>query len=181
MTTALPIGWVLRASTVGFTVGCRVLQPSVPQFGDLVKVPVSDGMSVFGLIYNVQVDGAYSSTECGFVRYKDKGTSDVNFRFRASHPNDFATFNFNVVRGNSSDPLSNADTGGMTGASTSNYALSAAGLYQNGVNVGYLLGTCPDKAAFAEHLYVNGLHTNGTSILDDFDASAVAAFALEPE
>ncbi|HRV92144.1 MAG TPA: hypothetical protein P5526_08275, partial [Anaerolineae bacterium] len=55
MTTALPIGWVLRASTVGFTVGCRVLQPSVPQFGDLVKVPVSDGMSVFGLIYNVQV------------------------------------------------------------------------------------------------------------------------------
>ncbi|MCB0166842.1 MAG: hypothetical protein KDI79_21625, partial [Anaerolineae bacterium] len=55
MTTTLPIGWVLRASTVGFTVGCRVLQPSVPQFGDLVKVPVSDGMSVFGLIYNVQV------------------------------------------------------------------------------------------------------------------------------
>ena len=55
MTTALPIGWVLRASTIGFTVGCRVLQPSVPQFGDLVKVPVSDGMSVFGLIYNVQV------------------------------------------------------------------------------------------------------------------------------
>ncbi|MCB9286525.1 MAG: hypothetical protein H6560_04340 [Lewinellaceae bacterium] len=145
-----------------------------------MKVRIDNQKST-ALIYNVQVDGAYSSTECGFVRYKDKGTSDVNFRFRASHPNDFATFNFNVVRGNSSDPLSNADTGGMTGASTSNYALSAAGLYQNGVNVGYLLGTCPDKAAFAEHLYVNGLHTNGTSILDDFDASALAAFALEPE
>jgi hypothetical protein len=56
MTAALPIGWVLRASTVGFTVGCRVLQPSVPQFGDLVKVPLpDDGTNIFGLIYDVQV------------------------------------------------------------------------------------------------------------------------------
>ena len=56
MTTILPIGWVLRASTIGFTVGCRVLQPTVPQFGDLVKVPLpDDGANIFGLIYNVQV------------------------------------------------------------------------------------------------------------------------------
>ena len=56
MTTALTIGWVLRASTVGFTVGCRVLQPSVPQFGDLVKVPLpDDDTNIFGLIYDVQV------------------------------------------------------------------------------------------------------------------------------
>jgi hypothetical protein len=56
MTTALPIGWVLRASTVGFTVGCRVLQPSVPQFGDLVKVPLpDDDINIFGLIYDVQI------------------------------------------------------------------------------------------------------------------------------
>jgi hypothetical protein len=55
MTTALPIGWVLRASTIGFVVGCRVLHPSVPRFGDLVKVPLADDIGVFGLIYNVQV------------------------------------------------------------------------------------------------------------------------------
>jgi hypothetical protein len=56
MTTTLPIGWVLRAGTVGFTVGCRVLQPSVPQFGNLVKVPLpGDHMHIFGLIYNVQI------------------------------------------------------------------------------------------------------------------------------
>ena len=56
MTSALPIGWVLRASTVGFTVGCRVLQPNTPQFGDLVKVPLpDDDTNIFGLIYNVQV------------------------------------------------------------------------------------------------------------------------------
>ncbi len=56
MTTTLPIGWVLRAGTVGFTVGCRVLQPEVPQFGNLVKVPLpNDGTLVLGLIYDVQV------------------------------------------------------------------------------------------------------------------------------
>jgi hypothetical protein len=56
MTATFPIGWVLRASTVGFTVGCRVLQPSVPQFGNLVKVPLpNDGTYIFGLIYDVQV------------------------------------------------------------------------------------------------------------------------------
>jgi len=53
--SALTIGWVLRSSTVGFAVGCRVLQPNVPQFGDLVKVPLADGLSIFGLIYDVQV------------------------------------------------------------------------------------------------------------------------------
>ena len=57
MTTEFPVGWVLRSSTVGFAVGCRVLQPSTPHFGDLVKVALSndDETEVFGLIYNVQV------------------------------------------------------------------------------------------------------------------------------
>jgi hypothetical protein len=55
MTTAFPVGWVLRASTVGFAVGCRVLQPDTPRFGDLVKVSLSDGIHIFGLIYDVQV------------------------------------------------------------------------------------------------------------------------------
>jgi hypothetical protein len=57
MTTTFPVGWVLRASTVGFAVGCRVLQPTTPHFGDLVKVPLSggDNTDIFGLIYDVQV------------------------------------------------------------------------------------------------------------------------------
>ncbi|MCK6628407.1 MAG: hypothetical protein L6R45_24935 [Anaerolineae bacterium] len=55
MSTALPVGWVLRSSTVGFAVGCRILQPSTPNFGDLVKVPLPDGLTIFGLIYDVQV------------------------------------------------------------------------------------------------------------------------------
>jgi hypothetical protein len=55
MSTALRIGWVLRASTVEFAVGCRVLEPSVPQFGDLVKVSLKNDIHIFGLIYDVQV------------------------------------------------------------------------------------------------------------------------------
>jgi hypothetical protein len=55
MTTSLPVGWVLRAGTTDFAVGCRVLEPNVPRFGDLVKVPLQDNSHVFGLIYNVQV------------------------------------------------------------------------------------------------------------------------------
>jgi len=56
MATALRIGWVLRSSTIGFAVGCRVLEPSVPQFGDLVKVQLQDDTHIFGLIYDVQVE-----------------------------------------------------------------------------------------------------------------------------
>lgn len=144
-----------------------------------MKVRVDNQKST-ATIYNVEVDGRASSTECGFVKYNDKASSDVNFRIRASHPNDFATFSFNVARGNSSDPLASADTGGMVIGSTSNYTLGTDDIYRNKVKVATLLGTCPDKAAFAEHLHVDGLHTNGTSILNSFDASDLAAFALEP-
>jgi len=56
MNTAYRIGWVLRASTIGFAVGCRVLEPSVPQFGDLVKVQLQDDSHIFGLIYDVQIE-----------------------------------------------------------------------------------------------------------------------------
>jgi hypothetical protein len=61
MTTTFPIAWVLRASTVGFAVGCRVppreIKPdtSIPNFGNLVKVLLPDGITIFGLIYDVQV------------------------------------------------------------------------------------------------------------------------------
>jgi hypothetical protein len=55
MTKIISIGWVLRASTVDFAVGCRVLEPSVPHFGDLVKVSIRENTHIFGLVYNVQV------------------------------------------------------------------------------------------------------------------------------
>jgi hypothetical protein len=51
------IGRVLRASTAGFAVGCRVGQLSGPSFGCLVKAqPVDDREAVYGLIYNMHID-----------------------------------------------------------------------------------------------------------------------------
>ncbi|MCA9952600.1 MAG: hypothetical protein KDE48_23285 [Anaerolineales bacterium] len=51
------IGRVLRASTTGFAVGCRVGQLSIPAFGGLVKAqPVEAREAIYGLIYNMNID-----------------------------------------------------------------------------------------------------------------------------
>ncbi|KAA3658045.1 MAG: hypothetical protein DWQ04_26315, partial [Chloroflexi bacterium] len=51
------IGRILRASTTGFAVGCRVGQLSVPAFGSLVKAqPVDEREAIYGLISNMNID-----------------------------------------------------------------------------------------------------------------------------
>lgn len=51
------IGRVLRASTAGFAIGCRVAQLSEPSFGSLVKaMPMQEGEAVYGLIYDMHID-----------------------------------------------------------------------------------------------------------------------------
>lgn len=51
------IGRVLRSSTLGFTVGCRVTQLEVPAFGGLVKAqPIDNREAIYGLIYNMHID-----------------------------------------------------------------------------------------------------------------------------
>ena len=57
MTKNQEIGRILRASTTGFAVGCRVGQLSVPAFGGLVQAqPVDDRECIYGLIYNMSID-----------------------------------------------------------------------------------------------------------------------------
>ncbi len=51
------IGRVLRASTTGFVIGCRVAQLSIPAFGGLVKAqPLDSGEAIYGLIYDMHID-----------------------------------------------------------------------------------------------------------------------------
>ncbi len=50
------IGRILRASTAGFAVGCRVSQLSVPYFGGLVRAQAGEQEFIYGLIYNINVD-----------------------------------------------------------------------------------------------------------------------------
>ncbi len=54
----IPIGRLLRASTTGFVVGCKVSQLEAPGFGALVRVPLEQepGFSIYGLIYDMRIE-----------------------------------------------------------------------------------------------------------------------------
>lgn len=54
--TSIEIGRLLRASTTGFVVGCRVSQLEAPAFGTLVRVPIGDSYQIYGLIYDIHID-----------------------------------------------------------------------------------------------------------------------------
>jgi len=49
----ITVGRVLRSSTAGFAIGCRVLREDVPEFGAFVKV-AQGNYEITGLIYDVQ-------------------------------------------------------------------------------------------------------------------------------
>jgi hypothetical protein len=49
----ITVGRVLRSSTAGFAIGCRVLRENVPEFGAFVKV-AQGNTQIMGLIYDVQ-------------------------------------------------------------------------------------------------------------------------------
>ncbi|HSH01244.1 MAG TPA: hypothetical protein VLL52_01910 [Anaerolineae bacterium] len=56
-TTTSEFGRVLRASTTGFAVGCRVTQLAGPAFGALIKAqPVAEREAIYGLIYDMHID-----------------------------------------------------------------------------------------------------------------------------
>ena len=52
----IEIGRLLRASTSGLVVGCRVSQVDAPAFGALVRVPVDSAYQIYGLIYDIHID-----------------------------------------------------------------------------------------------------------------------------
>ncbi len=54
--TAIEVGRLLRAGTQGFVAGCRVSQVDSPTFGALVRVPLGQDESIFGLIHDIHVD-----------------------------------------------------------------------------------------------------------------------------
>ena len=52
----IEIGRLLRAGTSGFIAGCAVSQFETPAFGALVRAPVGEDYSVYGLIYDIHID-----------------------------------------------------------------------------------------------------------------------------
>jgi hypothetical protein len=49
------VGRVINASNARFAVGCRLLRTQVPTFGALVKAEAGDGITILGLIRDVQL------------------------------------------------------------------------------------------------------------------------------
>ncbi len=53
----LRVGRVLRASSRGFVIGCRVMTPAIPAFGSFVRADgLAPGSAIYGLIYDVSVE-----------------------------------------------------------------------------------------------------------------------------
>ncbi len=138
-------------------------------------------------IFTINVNGVPASSDCcGFVSYKPGGVeADIEISFLATQPNNFAVFDFGVVRGTCIDAVMSGltDANGMVIDSASGYILSG-GIYAKHFTPAQLLGTCYNsgsgKAAFAETLSVAAMATDGTYRQTGKDAGDVAAFALEP-
>jgi len=116
--------------------------------------------------------GATADPTCGVLHYGTKDASPVTMPFTASHPNDFATFSFELVKGVNEVTLPPLPLVGLPVA-------LAPGLSPIVETVANLLGTCT-IAAFAEEVYVAATANNGWSRQSQYDASALIAFVLAP-
>jgi hypothetical protein len=56
VTESIQIGHLLRAGTTGFVAGCSVSQLEAPAFGVLVRAPLGEDSSVYGLITDIHID-----------------------------------------------------------------------------------------------------------------------------
>ena len=148
-----------------------------------------DNSECIATISKITVDGVEKNpTCCGFVPYLP--TADIEIKFRAYHPNNFADLSFTVKKGTCTDATQTSKTNahGMVIADAitndgTGYSRNSFSEYSRTFTPAELLGICngEGKAAFAEYLYVNALAVNGNHEINTYDASALAAFALEPE
>jgi len=131
---------------------------------------------------------------CGFLEYDPAASPEntVTLSFRASHPGNFAAFDFATTRVASYMPPLSAHQ--LVEASAVNGFTRAPGsdAFVKTVGVSTLLATIPCmRAAFAETLHVYALVTNGSWRLAELDAPrpswedaeqiGVRAFAVTPE
>ncbi|MCA9659583.1 MAG: hypothetical protein KC486_14645, partial [Myxococcales bacterium] len=140
-----------------------------------------DNADCAAMIHQTVVPG--STEECGFITFHAPG-NPATLRFTAAHDNDYATFAFSLIRGRCT--VTAAAAAGQVGSSPEDgYTIDVAGAYTRSFAISQLLAPlpplCPDgcsNGAFAEHLHVYAMATDGWGRLHYLDAHAVAAFAL---
>jgi hypothetical protein len=120
------------------------------------------------------------SGPCGFIQF-NAPSQNLQLSFVASEPFKFATFDYNVTKGDSGASVIGA--GGYVFANAPPFTLSG-GVFSDAVSVASLLGTCT-QAAFAESLSVSSLATDGSGALWEsgypYHAGETNAFALTPK
>ncbi len=109
------------------------------------------------------------ANSCGLLRYNN-ATDVVTLGMTASHPNNFASFSFSLIRGHNDPPAPMVV--GLTGGPVSSAPAALTG------TVAGLMGPCSGIAAFAESLYVAATANNGWSRQSQYDASDSLAFTL---
>lgn len=150
-----------------------------------------DNRECFGTILPVTVAPGENDTPCGFLEYSPGAAATISFR--ASHPGNYASFDFDVSR--VATPLPSAGAVGLVEAASVNGFNRAGGQFSRALPVTTLFtealpaGQSPCiRAAFGEALHVYALATNGYGRLQQLDAPrtadpaqvALRAFALTP-
>jgi hypothetical protein len=144
-----------------------------------------------GNINDVQVAGG-TLGPCGFYTVPSQNAA-VTVSFTASHPHNFATFDFDMARGSSGIINSLSADGAVTDAAANSYVRSGTTFSRtylahdlfNIVDGGPQPGC--DRGAFASYLYVHATATDGWSTLSYLDGPRggpsevpLKAFALMP-
>jgi hypothetical protein len=198
-----PVNWtdegvLLKVPTVNApfglgTVPTELVAHHPAQPGDMEDRVIRDGAGkivAFRLVLHVDNNpctaeihevtvGSGAAGPCGFIAYSPGASATISFTAR--HPNDLATFTFQVNRGSTGEVAAASASGSVAGPTVNGFTRDAASRFSKSVPVATLLDSCP-KAAFAETLHVDALATDGWSgTLDYLDDNAPSvAFALEP-
>ena len=131
-----------------------------------------DNNSCSATIASPILHGVGADPTCGLLHYGTKDASPVSMAFTASHPNNFATFSFELVKGVNEVTLPPLPIVGAP--------VSAAPVFSPITEpVNQLLGTCT-IAAFAESVYVAATANNGWGRQSQYDAEALTAYVLAP-
>lgn len=175
------------------TIYTRSVQPSeldVDAGGFVFNLHI-DNNSCTATIDPPKIAGTAAADVCGFLRYDPATPTPVTVSFHARHPNNFAEFSFQIVRGATDLVVARASGQEVDAGIAGPYKGDEVGNFTNNFNCSDLLcGTndvnhpvdpnnCCVNAAFAEYLYVYAKATTGwgSRIAAD-DASAFRAFAL---
>jgi hypothetical protein len=156
LTSTIP---TVNATTLGLVTGT----------GRLIYQLHVDNNACTAALQPPSIGGTASADLCGLLRYESGDT--VTLQYTASHPNGFATYAHNVVRG--ATPLA-------APISSSGAVGPPPGTHTETDTVADLLGSCP-IAGFAETVTTWAMAIDGWSRLSGYDRSAIQAFALAPE